>query len=376
MRDLQYVDISDRELEQYRLNDRDLLFNRTNSFELVGRTAIYRGEEDVVFASYLLRLRVDDKKVLPEYLNFFLNSPQCQETLKTYATRGVSQANISASRLRHLPVTIPPTSEQTGIATVLGILQDLIRLQRRRLMLLRELKFTTIAKLFRDGLRGEPLKNVEFGKSPESWKLMPLSEVAEVQTGVAKGRKFDDADVVDVPYLRVANVQDGHLDLSEMKTLQIRRAELERYTLRDGDVVLTEGGDFDKLGRGFIWRAELPLCIHQNHVFAVRTNRSVLQPEFFAYLAQSPYGKAYFLKVAHKTTNLACINSNKLKAFPVILPGLEEQGNIVAILDAVDQKLRVHNRRRIVLENLFESLLQNLVTGTVRIKGLAEVDHA
>jgi len=177
-------------------------------------------------------------------------------------------------------------------------------------------------ELFMRGLRGESRKELEFGAVPESWRTAFLSEVAEVQTGAAKGRKFIDADLVDVPYLRVGNVQEGHLDLSEMKTLRIRRAELDRYRLQDADVVLTEGGDFDKLGRGFIWRSELPVCIHQNHVFAVRTNRDVLLPEFFAYLVQSPYGKAYFLKIAHKTTNLACINSNKLKAFPIVLPTL------------------------------------------------------
>lgn len=378
MRDLQYADVSDRDLEQYRLRDRDLLFNRTNSYELVGRTAIYRGDGDVVFASYLLRLRVDERQILPEYLNFFLGSPESQATLKSFAARGVSQANISASKLRHLPVLVPPMKEQQEIASILDHLLDRVNASRRRTAAISDLKAATLAKLFNEGLRGEPLKQLDFGMAPESWSMTTLSDVAVVQTGVAKGRQFDDADVVEVPYLRVANVQDGHLDLSEMKTIEIRRAELDRYTLRDGDVVLTEGGDFDKLGRGFIWRSELPLCIHQNHVFAVRTDRTILQPEFFAYLAQSPYGKAYFLQVAHKTTNLACINSNKLKAFPIALPSLEEQQQIVSILGAIDQKLRVQQRKHILLDNLFQGLLHQLMTGEIRIKDLAppEFSHA
>src|SRR5207237_8129017 len=116
-----------------------------------------------------------------------------------------------------------------------------------------------------------------------------------------------DAQLVGFPYLRGANIQDGHLDLTEMKTIPIRRSEIERYRLHDEDVVLTEGGDFDKLGRGFIWRGQIDLCVHQNHIFSVRTDRIRLLPEFFTYQAQSPYAKAYFLQVAHTTSNLACI---------------------------------------------------------------------
>jgi type I restriction enzyme S subunit len=200
---------------------------------------------------------------------------------------------------------------------------------------------------------------------------VPLDRVAFVQTGIAKGRRLGhETEVLDVPYLRVANVQDGRLDLREMKRIQVRRAELQRYSLKDGDVVLTEGGDFDKLGRGFIWRGEVQPCVHQNHVFAVRVDRDRLVPEFLAYLAQSAYGKAYFLKVAHKTTNLACINTTKLKALPVLVPDPEEQRDVVAILQAIDRKIDLHRRRRALLDELFKSLLHKLMSGALRASEL------
>ena len=103
----------------------------------------------------------------------------------------------------------------------------------------------------------------------------------------------------------------------------------------------------------------------------MRPDRDKLVPEFFAYLAQSPYGKAYFLKVAHKTTNLACINSTKLKAFPVpVPPTLDEQREIVAILDAIDRKIDLHRRKRAVLDELFKALLHKLMTGEIRVSDL------
>jgi type I restriction enzyme S subunit len=268
-------------------------------------------------------------------------------------------------------VSLPAREEESVIGQVLDQLEEAIVREDSTIGGLQKLKRIVMRDLFTRGLRGEAQKETEFGAVPESWIIAHLDAHAQVQTGAAKGRKFGTADTVEVPYLRVANVQDGHLDLREMKTIQIRESEVERYRLRDGDVVLTEGGDFDKLGRGFIWKSELDLCIHQNHVFAVRPDPEVLIPEFFAYLAQSPYGKAYFLKVAHKTTNLACINSTKLKAFPLLIPPeQEEQREIVVILQSIDAKIDLHKRKKLVLEELFRALLHKLMTGEIRVADL------
>ena len=105
-------------------------------------------------------------------------------------------------------------------------------------------------------------------------------------------------------------------------------------------------------------------------MFAVRTDRNRLLPDFFTYEAQSDYGKAYFLKVAHKTTNLASINSTKLKAFPVLIPTLGEQREIVSILEAIDCKADLHRQRRAVLEELFKTLLHKLMTGEITVREL------
>ena len=185
-----------------------------------------------------------------------------------------------------------------------------------------------------------------------------------------KRAQISTEDAIEVPYLRVANVQDGHLDLTEMKTITIRRGELTGYQLQNDDVVLTEGGDFDKLGRGFIWENQITNCIHQNHVFAVRVNREKLLPRYFAYLAQSPYGKAYFLMVAHKTTNLACINTTKLRAFPVVCPELNEQSTIANILQIIDGKISIHERKRAALSDLFHTLLDKLLAAQIRVNDL------
>lgn len=338
----------------------------------IGRSAVWDGQvETMSFQNHLHRLRPIGDDVDPDFYVYFLQSAFTQLGIFEGAGNKTTIPNLSRNRLAALEVPQPPISEQRGIKSALKYVRVAMATNDRAIETAQDLKRATMRELFTRGLRGEAQKDSDFGPVPESWSIARLDQNAEVQTGAAKGRKFDGHDTVELPYLRVANVQDGHLDLRQMKTIQVRKSEVERYSLQHGDVVLTEGGDFDKLGRGFIWRGELDLCLHQNHVFAVRPNRARLLPEFFAYLAQSAYGKAYFLQVAHKTTNLACINSAKLKAFPLLIPPtLEEQQEITAILDAIDAKIDLHKRKKAVLEDLFRALLHKLMTGEIRVADL------
>jgi type I restriction enzyme S subunit len=131
--------------------------------------------------------------------------------------------------------------------------------------------------------------------------------------------------------LRVANVQRGYLDLSVVKHLEIPIEELDRYKLREGDVLMTEGGDWDKLGRAAIWNDEVPDCIHQNHIFRLRsTDQERLLPQWTILFANSRLGRSYFEKASKQTTNLASINMTQLRSCPLPLPPTAEQRRIVA----------------------------------------------
>lgn len=351
----------------------------------IGRTAIWQGERDCCYyQNHLHRARVKDNTSDARFVLYWLW--YAFEIGNIYFGRGnvTTIPNLSQSKLCELPLPVPPLPEQKKIAGILNIVQKSIEQQERLIQITAELKKALLHKLFTHGLRDEPQKQTEIGLVPGSWDIVPLKECAIIQTGIAKGRKVDDKDILTLPYLRVANVQSGYLDLREMKTITIQAKEKPRYMLQPGDVVLTEGGDFDKLGRGFIWKGEVEDCIHQNHIFAVRVDRSRLLPEFFAHLSQSHYGKRYFLSVAHKTTNLACINTTKLKGFPVLIPPIEDQHEIVSILESVDTKIFSHNRKHKILIDLFHTLLHQLMRAEIQVHdldideilGQAEREHA
>ena len=180
-----------------------------------------------------------------------------------------------------------------------------------------------------------------------------------------KSRRGDEA-LREIPYLRVANVQRGALDLSEVKLIAATEAEIQQLKLRPGDILFNEGGDRDKLGRGCVWRGELPECINQNHVFRGRVRGEAAMPEWISMFGNSDEAQAYFVASGKQTTNLASISMSTLGSLPVQTPPLNEQRRIVAKLEALQARSR---RAREALDSvppLLEKLRQSILAAAFR----------
>jgi type I restriction enzyme S subunit len=117
----------------------------------------------------------------------------------------------------------------------------------------------------------ESVDNRGLPELPENWCWVKLEEIALLKGGITKGKKRKETDSLKAtPYLRVANVQRGYLDLEELSTIDATKTEISDLQLHSGDILFNEGGDRDKLGRGWVWKEEVNICIHQNHVFRPR----------------------------------------------------------------------------------------------------------
>ncbi|MCK4659369.1 MAG: restriction endonuclease subunit S [Phycisphaerae bacterium] len=204
------------------------------------------------------------------------------------------------------------------------------------------------------------------GKVPAHWHETKLKRVTRIQTGVTLGKKYDQVPLVERPYLRVANVQNGYLSLKHIKRVAVPLSEARACELRHGDVVVTEGGDIDKLGRGAIWHGEIDGCLHQNHIFAVRPAPDRLSSRFLSLMMESNHGRTYFLRTAKKTTNLASTNRTTLGQFTIFLPPPDEQKAIADFLDANAIAVRhfIRNRRRliVVLNEQKQAIINRAVT--------------
>ncbi|MEW8509000.1 MAG: restriction endonuclease subunit S [Candidatus Thiodiazotropha sp.] len=170
---------------------------------------------------------------------------------------------------------------------------------------------------------------------PKDWTYARLAEISQIGSGMSVSKDRTLQDPIDVPYLRVANVQRGELILDEIKTMPIERQALNDLALKKWDVLFNEGGDRDKLGRGWIWEGQVDPCITQNHVFRATTYLGgEIHSKFVSHWGNT-FGRDYFEKGGKQTTNLASINKTVLSMFPVPIASLEEQHKIIEKLDDI-----------------------------------------
>lgn len=272
--------------------------------------------------------------------------------------RGASIQNLRFSEFDGLEVPLPPSGELGRMSAILT--EQLAVAERARAAAEAQLEAA-------EGLPSAYLREVFCGAEARRWPCVPLGAAGEIVSGITLGRKLSEEKVRPIAYLRVANVKDAYLDLSSVYTIEATDTEIERLRLRDGDLLLTEGGDPDKLGRGACWRGEIAECIHQNHIFRVRFDPKQVLPGFVSAQVASQYGKAYFLANAKQTTGIATINQRVLAAFPLMVPGLEEQGRVMTALgDSTERAGRARQQteeQMVAINSLAASLLRRAFSG-------------
>ena len=283
-------------------------------------------------------LRPQERAHTP-FVHHLLRSQPFQEEFYRYGKGIVADLwSTNYSEMRNILLGMPPPAEQSAIAGFLdretGKIDELVAEQRRLMALLKEKRQAVISHAVTRGLNpAAPLKPsaIEWlGAVPAHWEVIALKRIADVQTGVAKGKDNSSRTTITVPYLRVANVQDGYLDLETVATIEIPAEDLERYALNAGDVLMNEGGDFDKLGRGHVWDGQIDPCITQNHVFAVRPRK--VSSAWLNAVTGSDFAQFYFMTRSKQSTNLASISSTNLMELPVILPPVAEQEAILSFI--------------------------------------------
>ena len=236
---------------------------------------------------------------------------------------GTSYPAVRDRDVRAMRIRIAPSAEQSRIVT--AIEEHFSRLDAAEATLaaarekLAALQRSAVAQLF----------------DQADWPWTTLGEIAVIRGGVTKdSKRQSDPSYVEVPYLRVANVQRGYLDLSEVSRIRVNPAKAAQLALRSGDVLFNEGGDRDKLGRGWVWEGEVDNCIHQNHVFRARLSSGEFDP-YFVSVHGNTWGQRWFETHGKHTTNLATLNLTTLKSFPVPAPPLAAQRKVVTEFQSI-----------------------------------------
>ncbi|QTN32938.1 restriction endonuclease subunit S [Akkermansiaceae bacterium] len=319
-----------------------------------------------------------------KFLYYYTFNPTFRAWAEKNMHGAAGQQRVSARFLKYTHLPLPPIDEQKRIAAYLDAsceaIDRAIKTKRQQLDTLDALRKSIITPAVLKGVSPNPkmrqLDNAWLKEIPSHWKCVSLKRLSDNHAGLTLGKTYEGI-LVSMPYLRAANVQDGFVDLRQITHIEVPPEIVEKNLLLPGDVLMTEGGDLDKLGRGCVWRGEIDPCMHQNHVHAVRCHKHRLLPDFLAYVTSSQHGRDYFEATGKKTTNLASTNSTKVGLLPIPLPPIEEQKEIVQYIDqALTDASRIRDNvveQISTLTTYRKVLIHECVTGKRQI---AEADIA
>ena len=336
---------------------------------------------------------VDEQRILPCYLYLFFMR---DSTIRAVNASSIGSAAISRNRFKEdefldFEIPLPPLPAQLAIVARWEKAQKEIAEARKRVgrleteivhLILKELGIPlhaeiALPKVFALSWKDLERWNVSYlartvaGASDihrAQYPLKRLGEIAQVSYGIQKcpaNRPGQHAR----PYLRVANVQRGQLDLSEIKYINVPDSELETYRLQRGDLLVCEGNSADLVGRPAIWNDEIPDCVHQNHILRVRVNLASALPEFVLEYVQTPPARNYFRARAKFTTNLASINSNDLRELQIPLPSLDLQLEIVQHVKERRVKIAQEQEKVRHLTDTVEREVEEMILGTRPVPG-------
>lgn len=351
---------------------------------IVVRSGILRHTIPVAITARAVALNQDMKALIParecepRFLKYVIQGRQ-HVLLRAWTKAGATVESIEHELLANTLFPVPPIEEQRALADYLdektSAIGALIAKRERHIELLEEKRRSAIDNLVL--ARGPSSIQVKQSNIPgvpaipAHWQVERLRFLGDVRTGITKGRAVADDELVDVPYLRVANVQDGYLNLQDVATIPATRQEIQRFALQPGDLLMNEGGDNDKLGRGTVWEGQIEPCLHQNHVFAVRPRPGV-NPHWIDLVTQTSYMRHFFLGRAKQSTNLASISATNVKEAPIVMPPPHEQNEIITSIRAEHERLA--NLSRVIqaqIEKLREyrqTLISAAVTGQLPVR--------
>lgn len=363
--------------EDYTLQSDDILYNNTNSEELVGKCAHWaKVGGGHVLSNHMTILRLKpDIDLSPRFLNFYLFWLWQSGGARMLCRRHVNQASIGLERLRQIEVPLPPRDEQDRICDLLGIVLRSTEVQEDLVATTSALKASAMAQFFQHGLRGAALADTELGPLPANWRVVKLGAISKVGNGSTPSRSNEEywRDGT-IPWITSTKVHDVIIDEADEFVTEVARRECHLPLVPRDSLVVAITGQGKTLGNAAILR--LDTCINQ-HLAYIRFSLPSIHPEFFLFYLQSRY--QYFRQVSSAGgSTKGALTCGFLAGMSVPLPPIDEQQEIAETLLRLTQRQRIADRCKGTYSGLFRTLLHEVMTGSLRISSatVPEVLHA
>ena len=345
------------------LNEGDVLVVRSGAY--TGDVAIVTKPWADSVAGYDLVLSLGDN-VDPCYCAFALRSAEVQNYFKSQSARS-AQPHLNRQQLNSTLIPVPPIAEQQKIAAVLGQVQRAMEQQERLLALTAELKKALLHRLFTHGLRGEPQKQTDIGPVPESWEVVPLGTLAKIGNGSTPKRDNDGYwKGGTIPWLNSAKIHERFIEQADQFVTDLAAKECHLPRVKPGGLLIAITGQGKTLGNSALVSFET--CINQHLAYAQFISPKMV-PEFVLWFMQTRYEHLRSISQAGGSTKGA-LTCGYLKTYPIPVPSLDEQREIVGAFAALDRKEKVHERKHAALTGLFRTLLHELMTARIRVHNL------
>ena len=296
-------------------------------------------------------LRPDKDKLDSGFLFHWVKTRVFVQRMVDGAT-GANYPAVSDAKVKASKIPLPPLDEQKRIAGILDAADALLAKRREALAQLDTLIQSTFLDMF-----GDPVTN------PMEWEVTTVDRIGSIQGGLqvtSKRRTLS----IERPYLRVANVFRGFLELDELKTIRLTETEERRTSLEYEDILIVEGhGNKEEIGRCARWDGSIAQCVHQNHLIRVRCDRSKASPLYVEKYINSPGGRRSLTGTSRTTSGLNTISVSKVRRSEIQLPPLDLQHRFAAIVESVELQRAVQRAHLAELDTLFASLQSRAFRG-------------
>ena len=299
--------------------------------------------------------------ILKDYLFYYLS----QVNYVDLQDRQVKGNTLNQEKINRIPILLPPMDEQNKFVSVLNLTRKLINFEKLQLDQTQALKTAAMQELFTKGLRGEKQKQAEIGLVPESWEVVKLRTliykpdygVTASATDDRGGKKF----------LRITDIQEGIVNWNTVPYCDCGRDDYLSKELGEDDLLIARIGA--TTGKSYIVNKVSGAVVFASYLIRVRVSSKSLLAKFLYYYTCTHY---YWLHInQHKGGRLkGGVNIPIISDINIPLPGILEQAQIVEILDTIDQKIQHHKHKKTLLEELFNVLLHQLMTGKLRVDDL------
>lgn len=358
------------------LKENDLLLERSGGgpSQPVGRIGFVSSNlPGYWFSNFVQLLRADKEKIDPEFLGWVLlqlNQSGIVERLQHQTTQ---MRNLDYRDYLRVYLPKPSPTEQKTISHILGLTNEALAAAQAKLTAARRLKSAMMQQLFTRGIpdRHSRFKQTKIGEIPEEWELVPLGRVTSIVSGIALN---SDRAPRSNPYqyLTVIHVQRERLDLTDVRYLEVHPNELPNALLKEGDILVVEGhANSSEIGRATLATLKVDGFAYQNHIFRVRLlPEADLERAFLLGVLNSERMRRHWAATCNTSSGLNTINRRGLRRVLIQKPEPEEQQEIVTLIEAANNSINASETEVQALQRLKRSLLQNLLTGKVRVKPL------